>query len=115
MAWRHQEIAEAGQLLLYVALDVSFQLVLRVLRKRGLQNPSALDAGALIDEVFNPHLCTGSYFEDFYDARIKTMHPSSRFGIFPVAPLEADDFLFLRYGLIEVYHWLITKRVHAPA
>ena len=42
------------------------------------------------------------------------MHPSSRFGIFPVAPLEAD-FLFLRYGLIEVYHWLITKRVHAPA
>jgi len=115
MAWRHQEIAEAGQLLLYVALDASFQLVLRVLRERGLQNPSALDAGALIDEVFNPHLCTGSYFEDFYDARITTMHPSSRFGIFPVAPLEADDFLFLRYGLIEVYHWLITKRVHAPA
>jgi hypothetical protein len=83
--------------------------------KVGLQNPSALDAGALIDEEFNPHRCTGSYFEDFYDARIKTMHPSSRFGIFPVAPLEADDFLFLRYGLIEVYHWLITKRVHAPA
>jgi hypothetical protein len=27
MAWRHQEIAEAGQLLLYVALDASFQLV----------------------------------------------------------------------------------------
>ena len=60
MAWRHQEIAEAGQLLLYVALDASFQLVLRVLRERGLQNPSALDAGALIDEVFNPHLCTGA-------------------------------------------------------
>jgi hypothetical protein len=115
MAWRHREIAEAGQLLLFVALDASFQLVLRVLRKRGLQNPSARDAGALIDGVFNPHLCTGSYFEDFYEARIKTLHPSSRFGIFPVAPLEADDFLFLRYGLIEVYHWLITKRVHAPA
>ena len=29
MAWKHQEIAEAGQLLLYVALDASFQLVLR--------------------------------------------------------------------------------------
>ena len=39
MAWRHQEIAEAGQLLLYVVLDASFQLVLRVLRERGLQNP----------------------------------------------------------------------------
>jgi hypothetical protein len=77
--------------------------------------PTEIITGGLIDLVFNPYLCTGSYFEDFYDARIKTMHPSSRFGIFPVAPLEADDFLFLRYGLIEVYHWLITKRVHAPA
>jgi hypothetical protein len=113
MAFTHQEIAEAGQLLLFVALDASFQLVLRVLRERGLQNPSALDAGALIDEIdgFDPHLRTIGYFEEFYETRIKTMHPSSRFGIFPVAPLEADDFLFLRYGLIGVYHWLITKRV----
>jgi hypothetical protein len=112
MAWEHQEIAEAGQLLLYVALEASFQLVLRVLRERGLQNPSALDAGALMDEIegFDPHLSTMRYFEESYEGRIKTMHPSSRFGIFPIAPLEADDFFFLRYGLIEVYHWLITKR-----
>jgi hypothetical protein len=84
-----------------------------VLRERGLQNPSALDAGALIDEIdgFDPHLSTMSYFEEFYEARIKTMHPSSRFGIFPVAPLEADDFYFLRRGLIEVYHWLDHQRV----
>jgi hypothetical protein len=66
-------------------------------------NPSALDAGALIDEIdrFDPQLSTMSYFEEYYQARIKTMHPSSRFGIFPVAPLEADDFVFLRSGLIE--------------
>ena len=41
--------------------------------------------------------------------------PEWTMGFEAVAPLEADDFLFLRYGLIEVYHWLITKRVNAPA
>jgi hypothetical protein len=110
MAWEHREIAEAGQLLLYVALEASFQLILRVLRERGLQNPSRLDAGALIDEIEGFYPSNMRYFEEFYEGRIKTIHPSNRFGIFPVALLEADDFYFLRRGLIEVYHWLITKR-----
>ena len=110
MCWQHYEIAEAAVIQLYVALDASFQMALRVLRERGVPNPSAFDAGALIDEVFNPGMDTGSYFEDFYEGRIKTMPPSSRLGVFAVAPLEADDYYFLRHGMVEVYHWLITKR-----
>jgi hypothetical protein len=47
--------------------------------------------------------------------RTRSRRPVEPVRDFPVAPLEADDFFFLRYGLIEVYHWLITKRVHAPA
>ena len=65
--------------------------------------------------MFNSEIDTGRYFSEFYDDRIKTMHPSSRLGIFPVAPLAADDFYFLRQGLVEVYYWLITGRVLAPA
>jgi hypothetical protein len=114
MAWAHREIAEAALLQLYVALDASFSLILRLLRGRGVANPSALDAGALIDKVFNPDVDTGGYFWEYYEDRIKTMHPSSRLGIFPVAPLTADDFFFLRQGLVEVYYWLITGRVLAP-
>ncbi len=114
MCWRHQEIAETAAIQLYIALDVSFEIVLEILRGRGLANPSALDAGALIDEVFNPGIESGRYFGDYYEDRIKTLHPSSRYGVFPVPPLQADDYYFLRHGLVEVYHWLITGRRLEP-
>jgi len=38
------------------------------------------------------------------------MHPSSGFGVFAAAPLDADDYYFLRHALVVVYHWLITKQ-----
>jgi hypothetical protein len=112
MCFQHLEIREAAVIQLYVALEVSFQMVLRLLRERGLPNPSAIDAEALMDDVFD----TGGYFfKDYYEDRVKTMHPSSRFGVFPVAPLLADDYYFLRYGMVEIYHWLITKRRLEPS
>lgn len=110
MCWKHLEIAGAAVLQLYVALDASLHLVLRLLHEQGVSNPGALDAGALIDEVFNPGIDTGSYFQDYYEDRIKTMHPSSRFGVFAVPPHDADGYYFLRHALVEVYHWLITKQ-----
>jgi hypothetical protein len=115
MCWRHLEIADAAVLQLYVALDVSFQMILRLLREQGVSNPTALDAGALIDEVFNPGIETGSYFGDYYEDRIKVMHPSSRFGVFAVPPLYADDYFSLRHAMVEVYHWLITKQKLQPS
>jgi hypothetical protein len=42
------------------------------------------------------------------------MHPSNRFGVFPVPPLDADDYYFLRHGMVEVYHWLIAKQRIEP-
>ena len=73
-------------------------------------NPTALDAGALVDaKVFNQRHGPGKYFGDFYEGRVKTIHPSSRFGVFAAPPIDADEYFFLRYALVEVYHWLITK------
>jgi hypothetical protein len=117
MCWQHHEIAEAAVIQLYIALDVSFQMVLQVLREQGVPNPTAFDAGTLIhDQVFNPGTYTDGYFEDWYEARIKTMHPSSRFGVFAVAPLQAsDDYFWLRHVMGEVYYWLITKRKRRKA
>jgi hypothetical protein len=115
MCWARPEIAEAAVMQLYVALEVSFQMVLRLLRDRGMSNPTALDAGAFIDQVFNPGVETGGYFAEYYEDRIKTLHPSSRFGVFAVAPLQADDFYYLRHGMVEVYNWLITKRTLEPS
>jgi hypothetical protein len=34
MCWQHREIAEAAVIQLYITLDVSLQLMLRVLRER---------------------------------------------------------------------------------
>jgi hypothetical protein len=111
MCSQHLEIAEVAVLPLYVALEASFQLVSRLLREQGVSNPTALDAGALVDaEVFNQRHGADNYFGDFYEDRIKTMHPSSRFGVFAVPPLASDDYFFLRHALVEVYHWLITKQ-----
>jgi hypothetical protein len=114
MCWQHREIAETAVIQLYIALDASFQMILRLLREQGVPNPTALDAAAMIDEVFNPGIDTGSYFEDYYEDRIKTIHPSSRFGVFAIPPLDADDYFFLRHGMVEVYHWLITKQMLEP-
>jgi hypothetical protein len=111
MCQQHREIADAALLQLYVALEVSFRIVLRLLSKQGVSNPTALDAGALVDaEVFNQRHGADNYFGDFYEDRIKTMHPSSRFGVFAAPPLAADDYYLLRHALVEVYHWLITKQ-----
>ncbi len=44
MCWQHDEIAEAAVIQLYIAFDVSFQMVLQVLREQGVPNPTALDA-----------------------------------------------------------------------
>jgi hypothetical protein len=61
----------------------TFQMILRLLGEQGVSNPTALDAGALVDtEVFNQRHGPCSYFGDFYEDRIKTVHPSSRFGAY---------------------------------
>jgi hypothetical protein len=115
MCYQHLEVADAAVLQLYVALEASFQTILRLLREEGVSDPTALDAGALIDEVFNPEIETGSYFQDYYEDRIKTMHPSSRFGVFAGPPLNHDDYYLLREALVEVYYWLITKQKLQPS
>jgi hypothetical protein len=40
-----------------------------------------------------------------------TMHPESRYGIFPHAPLFADDCYDLRDDLQEVYAYLVAGYV----
>jgi hypothetical protein len=47
------------------------------------------------------------YFEEFYESRIMSFHPESRFGVFPHAPLMIDDFMHLRDSLLEIYAYLI--------
>jgi hypothetical protein len=115
MAWQHWPIAETALAMLFIALEASLEIILRTLRAQGMSEPKARDAGLYLDEVFNPGIDTDGYFKEFYDIRNKFTHPSSRqFGVFAIAPLAADDFYFLRDGLVEVFGFLITGRVLPP-
>jgi hypothetical protein len=105
----HREFGEEAHSLLFVAMEVAFQLTLRVIRESGVQNPSALDAGQFLFSTFPNGLPGRRFFEDYYDDRIKALHPHSRLGTFAFPPMNAGDFYGLRAGLIAMFQFLITK------
>lgn len=87
------------------------------LRREGVLNPSAKDAGRWLDDTFNRPLGIDlgerRYFEELYDQRIMTMHPNSRYGECPYAPLMHDDLFDLRRDLREVFAYLVSG-LHGP-
>jgi hypothetical protein len=107
MLSRQRLFGEQAHYCLYVALDASFQLILRRLSEAGVANPSSADAAALMEETFGEEPSGRGYFEDYYGDRIQTLHPQSRFGVLPYAPVSYSHFHGLYYGLREVYRWLI--------
>lgn len=111
MLWQHHEFREAAIMMLHVAMEASFQIVLRTLSKNKISNPSAEDAGEFIGQVFNPGVVPGKYFSDYYEDRIKSLHPLSRFGEFAFPPLQADDYYDLRTDLSAVYAFLIAGHI----
>ncbi len=107
MVWQHLEFAELGVISMHIAMEASFQMIRERLKCDGNPDPSALDAGVWLDSVFNPTIETGKYFANWYEVRIKTIHPSSRFGTYPYPPLATDDFYDLRSALHLVYVYLL--------
>lgn len=119
MLGAHPEFQEEGAIATFIALDASFQMVLRLLRANGNPTPSAKDAGKWMYETFDLplELHAGAdikYYEDFYDSRVKTMHPGSRFGDMPYAPVMVDDRFHLRESLPSVFAYLVLRR-HSPS
>lgn len=112
MLMQYDMFLEEATYALYVGLEASFALVRRRMLVEGYRNPSAYDAAAWIDAAFNfSHESRYRYFEDFYDDRIRALHPESRFGVFPFAPLAVDDCYYLFKNLREVYNFLIFGEV----
>jgi hypothetical protein len=115
MLMRYDLFREEATLALYVSLDASFSIVTRCMSAEGLSNPSAYDAGEWIANAFGEEYVGNKYFEEYYDDRIRAMHPNSRFGVFPFAPLSADDCYFLFESLRDVYRLLILRTADRPA
>jgi hypothetical protein len=104
------EFLENACMSLWIAMDASMHMIQRELKESGMDNPTAKDAGRFLDDAFNWEDSNG-YFADYYDGRIKTVHPESRFGAYPAAPLYADDFYDLNASLLLVYDFLLTDHV----
>jgi hypothetical protein len=118
MLSQHYEFQEEAAIATFIALDASFELVLRHLKFSGVNKPTAKEAGNWLYRTFDePMGFIGAdglkYFEDFYDSRIQTIHPGSRFGDSPYAPLMIDDRIHLREMLPQVFAYLILGK-HTP-
>lgn len=114
----HPEFLEESSIATFIALDASFQLVLRHLRATGLQNPTAKDAGTWVYETFDKPLGVHGgkefkFYEEFYEDRVQTLHPASRYGDMPFAPVSVSDRRHLRQSLPSVLSYLALGR-HAP-
>jgi hypothetical protein len=113
MLSRYPEFFEEATISCFIALEASFQMILKRLRTEGKRDPSAKDAAEWLYEHFDKHLGfyepLDRYFAEFYDQRIMTLHPSSRFGEFLYAPLAHDDFYHLRGSLRLIFAYLVTN------
>jgi hypothetical protein len=112
MLSRHREFLEQACMSLWIALDASLCIVRRMLREIGYANPTAKDAGEFLDDAFGNKYASDGYFTDFYEERIKTLHPQSRFGTYPAAPLCADEYNQLNQSLEALYDFLLTGHVY---
>ena len=108
MLSRHVLFFEEAIYCLYISLEASLGLIFQRLKKEGMKQPTPLDAGRFLSEVFGQQWDGLPYFSAYYQDRIKALHPQSRFGIFPFAPLMVDDYFFLYEDLREVFVFLLT-------
>ncbi len=108
----HYQFLEEAIYSLFITMEVSFRLVLRELKKQGVNNPTSQDAMNFIHDAFYDINRVDKYFEEYYEGRIMSFHPESRFGVHPHAPLAVDDCYDLFDDMIEIYAFLICGYVH---
>ena len=114
----HTEFWEEAIIVSYIALDASFHLVRRELTSNGTEDPTANDAARWLYDHFDkpfglPEPTIEKYFQEFYEDRIKTLHPANRFGESPYSPIMHDDFSHLRRALREIFAYLVSGE-HGP-
>ena len=114
----YYEFFEEATVSAFIAMEASFRLIVRKLESEGMANPTAREAAQWVFEHFDrpmgmPQQGVERYFEEFYDQRVMTLHPASRFGDSPYAPVSADDYYHLRKALREILAYLAAAS-HGP-
>lgn len=118
MLTNYPEFQEEAGIATFIAMDATFELVLRHLKSQGVKNPSAVDAGTWFHRTFDGPMGLAlpepaRFLSEFYDLRIRTIHPGSRHGDSPYATLAIDDRIHLRQALPGTLAYLLVQ-AHAP-
>jgi hypothetical protein len=100
-----------GALIRSIMLEQFTEFLEEMVRAEGNENPTAKGAGRFLDRIFGCEREAEGYFEEYYEDRIKIIHPASHFGVFPGAALGVDDVWGLRRSLIHLYDFLVTGNV----
>ena len=101
---------DTASLELYISLEATLHIILERLRQNGKQNPTNKDASDYLLERFGESYRLDRYYEDFYDDRIRAVHPESRFGKAMFVPHYVDDLYILYNDLLRNYEFLITGK-----
>lgn len=116
MLAQHREFQEEATIACFIALDASYSKIRQELVNAGTRDPSAHEVAKWVHEHFNAAFGLAApgpedrYFGSFYEQRAMTLHPSSRYGETPIAPIIHDDYIWLRRDLREMFAYLLTRR-----
>lgn len=114
MLCRYPEFWEEATISCYIALDASFAYIKRLLAKEGTANATAHDAAVWVHTHFNAAFNLpepqdqDKFFGEMYEQRVMALHPSSRYGKSPFAPMMYDEYMFLRRDLRELFAYFVA-------
>lgn len=109
MLFNHFQFRTASLSEVHISLDGAHSLILSILRQQGIENPTSRDAGKYFEDIFESTNTGRSFFQDYYEDRIRNFHVDSRFGAEPIPNFSVDDVWDLQNGLRELFYTLITN------
>lgn len=114
MLWNHRFFSEVAMNTLFISMEACYRMVLRELRGRGVEEPTAKDAATFVHETFESHLNIPEserhekFFEYDYFTRVTSFHPESRHGTFQHPEMMADDYYDLADSLKTLLRYLLV-------
>lgn len=102
--------SDTASIELYISMEATHHMIIEKLKSNGIRNPSNKDASDFLLRNFKEEYRLDRYYEEFYDDRIKAVHPKSRFGTAMYVPGYISDLYQLYNDLIRNYEFLITNK-----
>lgn len=114
MLLSHSQFNEEAALSAYIALEASYQLISQKVQSQSSGKIKPINIADYLRKNYDERWADEGYFSEFYMDRVAVVHPVSRYGVFPYAPISHCDFLTLLDYLVPMYRWIILSRQYEP-